>query len=103
VDLSPTPTLSVIFQAVTKEDLNCYFKNYLSVNLPQFQIIDVVGKDFTGEWILIRSEQFADCWIRVDLLDFQINHPDSLPGVSNPPPPSLSLIPTSTSTPTLVV
>jgi hypothetical protein len=68
-----TSTLPVIIQAVVEENLTCFFGNGegYDVNLPQFQIVKVVGRSSTSYWILVKSEEFADCWIETSLLYFQ--------------------------------
>lgn len=94
---TPIPTLPAVFEAVTKEDLSCFFgtDGVYSVTLTQFQVVMVVGKNTIGDWILLRLEQFADCWAELRLLNL---HGDinSLPVISDP-------LMTSTSTLTPVV
>jgi tetratricopeptide (TPR) repeat protein len=82
------PTLPAIFPAVAEENLSCFFgssKDY-DVNLPRFQIVMVIGKNSTGDWILVRLEEFADCWIETNLLNLQ-GDTNALPVVTNSLPP----------------
>jgi hypothetical protein len=43
--------------------------------------IDAVGKDASSLWILVKSQEFADCWIEAQFL--HTNDIDTLP-VINP-------------------
>ena len=92
-------TFPVRFDAVAEEDLTCFFGNseLYGVNLPRFQILGVVGRNNIGDWILVRLEQFKDCWVETVLLNLS-GDINSLPIISISQPPIL--MPTATSAPT---
>lgn len=92
------PTLPPIFQAVTKEDTICYFgtnEGYDAyVTIPQFSIVSVLGQDTSGQWMLVRLEGFADCWIRSTVIQLKGN--ESLPVITSSLPPVITPVPSST-------
>lgn len=104
-EASPTfaSTLPPIFQAVAKDDTTCYFGTNdgydAFVTIPQYSIVSVLGKDTSGQWMLVRLEGFADCWIHstsLQLMGSDGNLPlitTSLPPVTTPVP-STSVITT---------
>jgi len=97
----PEPTTQIEFQLVTKENVSCFFGasgKYL-VSLPPFLIVSAVGKNITGEWILLGSEEFADCWAELRFLDPK-GDINSLPVIVTSLPPILSPTSTPTSIPT---
>lgn len=105
---SSTPTPPAIFEAIAENDLSCFFGEIYEVNLPRFQIVSVVGKNSTGDWILVRLEEFNDCWVETTLLNLQ-GDVNSLPVIfsSRPPTATSTLVdtlptePVGTSIPTI--
>ena len=71
---SPTEMfkLSPSFQAVTKENVKCFFGYNQGIEtfayFSQFLIVDVIGKNYAGGWILVRVNGLQDCWVETNLL-----------------------------------
>ncbi|MEW6287709.1 MAG: hypothetical protein AB1509_15940 [Chloroflexota bacterium] len=99
VTLTPTPTLTdTPFLASAYESTPCFSGTsveYQWVNtIERGKIVIVLGKSsILGEWLLIRKDDFPDCWVERSklVLNFDIA---ILPVISTPLPP------TATSTPT---
>lgn len=94
---SLSPTLPVIYQAVAIEDTTCYFgtnQGYDAfVPIHQFSIVSVLGKDLSGEWLLVRLEGFADCWIQSKSLQPQDS--GNLPVITSSLPPVRTQVPST--------
>ena len=90
--IPPTSTPSAIFDSVIREGSFCFFensKNWESKSfIPNSKIVGTIGKNITGEWILVRWENFADCWVLLKFLDIQDHRADELPVIDKPFPPS---------------
>jgi hypothetical protein len=95
----PTETATSIpvspstLQAVTKEEISCYFMNDRGYNavvyIPPFEVVMAVGQDLTGRWGLVSLTGFTDCWVRLNLLDLK-GDVRSLPVISAQLPPMLT-------------
>ena len=100
----PTSTPSTSFDAVVKEDGFCFFENSRSESrafIPQNKIVGVIGKNVTGEVILLRWEDFADCWMLERLLDLQDKNVDILRVIDTSfPPETIFLLAQPTEEPT---
>jgi hypothetical protein len=95
----PTETATSIpvslstLQAVTKEELSCYFLNDRGYNavvyIPPFEVVMVVGQNLTGRWGLVNLTGLADCWVHLDLLDLK-GDVYSLPVIVSDLPPMIN-------------
>lgn len=87
------------FSAVSKEDTSCFLDSSIRANILLFQVVTVVGRNASSDWILVRVDGLpADCWVKATSLEVKGNV-DLLPVISTLMPP----LATFTDTPQILI